>query len=226
MKVLVLAAHPDDEVLGCGGTIARLAAGGADVSILILAEGLTSRVGFDPARDQPLLNLHRERALRAGAILGAREVRFSGFPDQKLDTIPLLDVTHAIEAEIARVVPEIVYTHHGGDLNMDHVIVHRATLTATRPTGGCPVRRLHTYEIASSTEWAFQSFAPVFRPTTFVDITPFLERKVEAMEVYASEARPFPHPRSPQALRAAAHRWGSQAGLHAAEAFQCVREIV
>jgi LmbE family N-acetylglucosaminyl deacetylase len=225
MNVLVIAAHPDDEVLGCGGTIARLVAEGAGVSILILANGLTSRADFDPVRDAAALTKHHERARRAGAMLGAREVNFGGFPDQKMDAVPLLDITQAIECEIARVQPELVFTQHGGDLNMDHVITFRATLTAARPMQGSPVKRVYSYEIPSSTEWAFQQFDPPFRPQIFYDIAAHLETKVAAMQVYESEARAFPHPRSPEALRAIARRWGSTVGCHAAEAFCCVREI-
>lgn len=225
MNVLVIAAHPDDEVLGCGGTIARLAAEGAAVSIFILATGLTSRADFDPAKDAGQLRVHHERAQRAGILLGAKEVTFGGFPDQKMDTVPLLDVTQAIEREIVRVRPELVFTQHGGDLNMDHVITFRATLTATRPMAGGAVKRLYSYEVGSSTEWAFQQFEPRFLPQIFYDITAHLETKIAAMRIYESEAREFPHPRSPEALCAAARRWGSTIGVQAAEAFCCVRAI-
>ncbi|MBI2517594.1 MAG: PIG-L family deacetylase [Opitutae bacterium] len=224
-RILIVAAHPDDEVLGCGGTIARLATEGAAVTILILANGLSSRPDFDPVRDAPLMKLHHERAQRAGALLGAREVVLAGFPDQKMDTVPLLDITQTIEREIARVQPEIVFTQHGGDLNQDHVLTFRATLAATRPMAGHPVRRVYAYEVGSSTEWAFQQFEPVFRPQVFFDITAHLETKIAAMQVYESEARAFPHPRSPEAQRAQAQRWGSTVGVHAAEAFACIRDL-
>lgn len=225
MQALVIAAHPDDEVLGCGGTIARLAAEGNAVSILVLGEGITSRHSRREDAPRELLALHRQRAERAGALLGAREVKVLGLPDQRFDTLPLLDITHAIEAEINRLKPELVFTQHGGDLNQDHVITYRAALTATRPTAGHPVRRVLAYEVGSSTEWSFQSFEPVFRPNAFFDIDGFLEKKIAAMEIYESEARPFPHPRSARALRAAAERWGSASGLLAAEAFAVVRDI-
>ncbi len=225
MNILVIAAHPDDEVLGCGGTIARLSAEGAAVSILILADGLTSRADYDSQRDRGLLHLHHERARRAGVLLGAKEVTLGGFPDQKMDTVPLLHITQAIEREIARVRPETVFTQHGGDLNMDHVITFRATMTATRPVPGSPVKRLYAYEVPSSTEWAFQQFEPRFRAEVFFDIGAHVERKIAAMQIYESEARAFPHPRSPEALRAGAHRWGSAVGVAAAEAFSCVREL-
>lgn len=225
MNILVIAAHPDDEVLGCGGTIARLAAEGASVSILILANGLTSRADFDTAREQELLSIHHDRAKRAGAILGAKEVNLAGFPDQKMDTLPILDITQRIEREIERVRPHTIFTQHGGDLNMDHVITYRATLTATRPMKGRCVPRVLAYEIASSTEWAFHKFQPPFHPQVFFDISSHLDQKIAAMAVYESETRAVPHPRSPEALRALALRWGAASGLDAAEAFDLVREI-
>jgi LmbE family N-acetylglucosaminyl deacetylase len=225
MNILVIAAHPDDEVLGCGATMARLASEGAAVSILILATGLTSRLDFDQGQKEVLLRTHHDRAVRAGHLIGAREVNLAGYPDQLMDTVPLLDITQAIEREIERVRPDTIFTHHGGDLNMDHVIAYRATLTATRPVPGCTVREVYAYEIPSSTEWSFQRFEPKFQPNVFVDIAGSIEKKIEAMQVYESETRPFPHPRSPKALRSLAARWGSVAGLEAAEAFELVRKI-
>lgn len=226
MKTLIIAAHPDDEVLGCGGTIAKIAAQGEEVHILILATGLTSRVGFDMEKGADALKIHLERASRAGALLGAKNVNFAGFPDQKMDAVPLLEITHRIEAEIESIKPQTIFTHHGGDLNMDHVITFRATLTATRPMAGSVVRAVYAYEVPSSTEWAFQKFEPKFQPNLFHDISDSLAKKIEAMQVYESEAREFPHPRSPQALEAIAKRWGSVCGLKAAETFETVREIL
>lgn len=226
MNVLVVAAHPDDEVLGCGGTIARLAAEGAAVSILILAEGLTSRTDFDTRTGDVLLRQHHERAQRAGQLLGAREVVVAGFPDNQMDTVPLLQVAQRIETEIKRVKPAIVFTQHGGDLNIDHVVTFRATLTATRPIQGSIIPQVYAYEVASSTEWAFQQFEPKFAPQVFYRLSEAqLEQKIAAMQVYESEKRDFPHPRSPDALRAIARRWGSVIGAQAAEAFACVRDI-
>jgi LmbE family N-acetylglucosaminyl deacetylase len=222
VNVLVIAAHPDDEVLGCGGTIARHAAAGDRVSILILAEGLTSRPDF---RDDGSLERHRSRAQAAGRLLGAADVVLAGFPDNRMDTVPQLEVAQTIEREIARVRPEVVFTQHGGDLNIDHVVTFRATLAATRPMPGCAVRRVYAYEVASSTEWAFQQFEPRFTGQVFVDISAHLDAKVAAMAIYESEVRPFPHPRSEKALRAIAQRWGSVAGVPAAEAFACIRDV-
>jgi LmbE family N-acetylglucosaminyl deacetylase len=224
-KILIIAAHPDDEVLGCGGTIARLVREGKEVHIVILANGLTSRADFDDSNSAELLKQHHERAQRAGSLMGVSSVQVLGFPDQKLDALPLLEVTHAIEREIERLQPDTIFTQHGGDLNQDHVITYRATLTATRPMAGGGVRCVYAYEVPSSTEWSFQRFAPHFQPSVFFDIADTLEVKIAAMQVYESEAREFPHPRSPQALKAIAQRWGSVVGLHAAEAFELVREI-
>ena len=223
-RVLVLAAHPDDEVLGCGGSIARLARAGCAVRIAILGEGDTARYA-DPgaAPDEPRARL-REQCSAVAELLGA-EVEQLDFPDNRLDTVPLLEVVHAIEDLIERHRPEIVYTQSGGDLNVDHSTLFRATLTATRPVPGCPVRELYAYEVVSSTEWAFGQLAPAFHPNTFVDIGLTLELKLRALAIYTEELREFPHPRSLEGVRAQAERWGSSVGVRAAEAFQLVRAI-
>jgi len=205
--------------------MARLVAEGVETHVVIIANGLTSRPGFNTAKAAEALKIHHERAERAGNLLGAATTHVLGFPDQKLDTLPLLDITQTIEREIERWQPDTVFTQHGGDLNQDHVITFRATLTATRPTPGHCVRRVYAYEVPSSTEWAFQRFAPHFQPGVFFDITTTLEKKISAMQIYESESRRFPHPRSPEALRAVACRWGSVVGVAAAEAFVLVREI-
>ncbi len=225
MSTLVIAAHPDDEVLGCGGTIASLAAAGETVHIAILGEGITSRHATREAADSgQLLDLHTHSE-RAAKILGATSVRNLNLPDNRFDTLALLDVVKQVERLIDELQPATVYTQHGGDLNIDHVITFRATLTATRPLASCPVRRVYAYEVASSSEWSFARFAPPFVPQVFVDISQTLEQKIAAMQVYTSESREFPHPRSPPSLRALAACRGAQAGLEAAEAFTLVREI-
>ena len=226
MKVLVVAAHPDDEVLGCGGTMARLAAEGHTVRIGILGEGWTARfTARTDAREADINALHR-RSQDAARLLGASDVRFGGLPDNRFDSVPLLDVVKVLERWISEDGPDRIYTQHGGDLNIDHRVTYRATLTATRPQEGSAVREVFAYEVASSTEWAFGSFAPVFRPNLFVDISATLDRKIDAMALYESEMRAFPHPRSADNLRACARRWGATAGVQAAEAFEIVRAIV
>jgi len=225
MNVLVIAAHPDDEVLGCGGTIARLAAEGLKVFIAILGEGMTSRYQSREQADQEHVGALHARSRQVAALLGARDLFMYGLPDNRFDTIALLDSIKIIEGLIDQIQPGVVYTQHGGDLNVDHAVVYRATLTATRPTAGCAVKELYAYEVPSATEWAFGQFAPAFHPNVFVDISSTLELKIQAMQSYESEARPFPHPRSPEALRAIACRWGSVADMKAAEAFELVRKL-
>jgi len=225
MRILIIAAHPDDEVLGCGGAMARLAQEGNEVFIAILGEGITSRYAQREKADQVQLRTLRERSLKVAKLLGAKDLFLFQLPDNRFDSVPLLDVVKIIEDMVDRLKPQVIYTQHGGDLNIDHVVTFRATLTATRPVAGCPVKTVYAYEVGSSSEWAFQQFSPHFHPNVFVDIAKTLELKIQAMETYESEARPFPHPRSPEALRAAAQRWGSVAGLQAAEAFHCVRDI-
>lgn len=220
-KILVIAAHPDDEVLGCGGTIAKMAAEGKQVEILILGEGATSRDGSTGGE----VELLRADARKAAEVLGAVNVHFASLPDNRFDSVPLLDVIKQIETVIDEVQPEIVFTQHGGDLNVDHEITFRAVMTAVRPMAERGIRALYAYEVASSTEWAFQKFEPVFRPSLFMDIDGFVEKKIEAMAAYEMESRPAPHPRSPEVLRAMAVTRGSAAGLKAAEAFEVVWQI-
>ena len=224
-NILILAAHPDDEVLGCGGTAARFAREGYGVHIAILGEGITSRYADREQADGALLDALAKQSRRVAELLGAEDLYLYDLPDNRFDTVPLLDVVRIIEDLVNRLRPEAVYTQHGGDLNVDHVVLYRATLTAVRPAPDHPVRAVYAYEVASSTEWAFQKFEPVFRPNVFVDIHDTLDLKIQAMELYESESRPFPHPRSPEALRSMACRWGSVVGVEAAEAFELVRLV-
>lgn len=224
-RILVVCAHPDDEVLGCGGTIARLAREGAEVHVAILGEGETSRAPRRENADRQSVEALRERSRRATAAMGAKELHSHELPDNRFDTVPLLDIVKLVEGLVDRLQPRVIYTHHGGDLNIDHALVHRAVLTATRPLVGAPVKEIFAFEVPSSTEWAFQSLEPVFRPTVYADISDTMEVKLEAMQCYDSEMRPFPHPRSAEALRAIARRWGSVSGLEYAEAFSLVRSI-
>ena len=223
--VLVVAAHPDDEILGCGATAARLVQEGCEVYFAILGEGITSRHAARDTADTAQMSLLHDHSRAAGRKIGVKEVLLHKLPDNRLDTIPLLDIIKLVENLVDRLKPQIVYTHHGGDLNVDHGVVHRAVLTATRPVAGHPVREIYAFEVPSSTEWAFQRLETPFRPNVFVDVAQTLEAKVSAMACYQTESRPFPHPRSPEALRAIATRWGSVAGCGAAEAFELVRSV-
>jgi len=225
MIALVLAAHPDDEVLGCGGTIAKLTAE-HEVHIAILGEGITARYLRPGASDSSAaVSTLQEEARSVGSLLGAKSVSFQGLPDNRFDEKPLLEVVKSVEHLIQEIGPEVVYTHHPGDLNMDHQITFRAVLTATRPLADCPVQEVYSFEVPSSTEWAFHQLQPPFRPNVFVDISSTIETKLRGLERYKGEQRPFPHPRSREALKAIARRWGSVAGMDYAEAFELIRSL-
>jgi LmbE family N-acetylglucosaminyl deacetylase len=221
-SVLIVAAHPDDEVLGCGGTIAAHAAAGDVVHIMFLADGESSRGGGDEAA----IAARQERAREAASILGAETPRFLGLPDNRLDSVPLLDVIKRVEAVVEEVNPTVVYTHHRGDLNIDHRIAFQATVTACRPQPGAPVRAIYCFEALSSTEWAAGGPGEQFQPTLFVDIRRHLPEKMRALASYGKELRPFPHPRSPEAVVALARLRGASAGIEAAESFMVVRRVV
>ena len=219
-SALVVAAHPDDEVLGCGGTIARLSSEGWAVHVLIVAEGATSRDSSRnrDARRGELSELGRA-ANAANAILGAASVVLGDLPDNRMDSIDLLDVVKLVEQSISTHTPRLVFTHHVGDLNVDHRVLHDAVVTACRPLPGTCVEELLFFEVASSTEWTPSPSGPMFAPTVFYDITGHLATKLAALAAYASEMRPFPHPRSLKALEALALWRGASCGLEAAEAF-------
>jgi LmbE family N-acetylglucosaminyl deacetylase len=219
MKVLAMVAHPDDEVLGAGGTLARHASRGDEVHIAFLTDGVGAR-----SEDQAAAKRRADAAKQAAGHLGAREPRFLGFPDNRLDGVALLDVVKAAEAVVTDVRPDTIYTHHAGDLNIDHVLCHRAVMTACRPLPGSSVRRIFAIEIASSTEWALAA-SNSFVPNRFVDISASRAAKQRALESYAEEMRPFPHARSHEAIKALEHWRGASAGLACAEAFMVLRDV-
>ena len=225
-SVLVVAAHPDDEVLGCGGTIASHADAGDVVQILIVAEGATSRQNERNrvALSDDLSNL-AQAAHIASNILGAVGVELMDLPDNRLDSLNRLDLIKQIEQRIQHFQPEVVYLHHAGDLNVDHRRLHEAVVTACRPLPGQSVKLLLSFEVASSTECQPPGSSHSFQPNWFVDISSQWTRKRSALEAYASEMRPFPHPRSIKSLEHLACWRGSQVGLHAAEAFSLLRYI-
>ncbi|HVO49261.1 MAG TPA: PIG-L deacetylase family protein [Steroidobacteraceae bacterium] len=225
MKVLAIAAHPDDEVLGCGATLARLAREGREVYIAILGEGATARaVRPEDADRGEVAGLAAASRVAAG-ILGAREVFQFGLPDNRFDTVPLLDIVKQVEALVSRLAPRVVFTHWAGDLNVDHGVVHRAVLTATRTLPDASVREVYAFETPSASEWSFGRVAGPFDPNVFVDVSATLDLKLDAMRAYATELRDYPHPRSLEALTALARWRGSMAGVRAAEAFELVRRV-
>jgi LmbE family N-acetylglucosaminyl deacetylase len=220
-SVVVVAAHADDEVLGCGGTLARMAGEGRDVHIVLLADGETSR-GASSASRVGARNAAAEKVCR---ILGCSSVVSLGLPDNRLDELTLLDVVKRIEESLDRHKPSTVLTHHPGDVNVDHRVAHDAVIAACRPQPGHPVRELMFFEVPSSTEWRPPSSAEAFNPNWFVDISATLEKKLEALKAYQSELREFPHPRSLRAVEALATWRGATAGVTAAEAFVLGRKI-
>lgn len=224
---LTVAAHPDDEVLGCGGTMARLAEEGWQVHVLILAEGATSRAAArDRAGYQAELSDLARAAQAAAAALGIAGVRLLAFPDNRMDGVELLDVVKQVEAEIARLKPKRIYTHHRDDLNIDHRVVHDAVSAAVRPQPATCVREVLTFEVPSATEWRLAGSGLPFVPNVFVDIAHTLDKKRRALEAYAGEMRPFPHARSIEALENLARWRGASVGMTAAEAFQLARALV
>ena len=220
--ILVIAAHPDDEVLGCGGTIAKYAAAGDDVNILIVAEGATSRNNTN----SQMVGALKQCAAEAALMLGAKPPIMLGLPDNRLDSMDRLDVIKAIEKYIEEIGPNTVYTHHGGDLNIDHRIVYEAVITACRPIPGSIVRQVFSFETVSSTEWATPSIGHAFSANHFVNISEQMEAKIRAVQAYESEMRPFPHPRSLETVKNVARLRGSQVGVEEAEAFHTELEIV
>jgi LmbE family N-acetylglucosaminyl deacetylase len=221
---LVVAAHPDDEVLGCGGAIARLTSDGWRVHVAFLADGVTSRADT-PARHRKALDARQQAARTACEILGVAGVTFGDLPDNMLDTVPRLTLARHVEELIAPLNPRMVFTHHGADLNVDHRRVHEAVLTACRPQAGHPVRTILSFELPSSTEWQAGSLGRSFEPNWFIDISSVVDRKLAALDAYRMELRPWPHPRSRRAVEHLAGWRGASIGVDAAEAFMLARHI-
>ncbi len=226
MKYLVIAAHPDDEVLGCGGSMAKRAKEGHEVHVLILAEGVTSR---DKQRDRAsrtvALSILAKSAKRATDILGVASVELLDYPDNRMDSVDLLDLVKPVEKIIAKLKPDVVMTHHAGDLNLDHQITHQVVITACRPQPEQSVKRILSFEVPSSTEWQSPLSGNLFVPNWFEDISDTLELKIKALEAYESEMREWPHARSIKALEHLARWRGPSVGVKAAEAFMLIREI-
>lgn len=224
MNVLVVAAHPDDEVLGAGGAMARHSAAGETVTVAILGSGLSSRLQNPEQLNAASLQGLRMEAQTAAELVGVNDLRLFDLPDNRFDSVDLLEIVKTVEAVVEKVQPQIVYTHFPGDLNIDHRRTAEAVLTACRPLPGSSVRRILAMDVASATGWGEP--ANPFVPTVFLDISSVLQRKLQAMAAYRGELREFPHPRSLAGLEARAAYWGSHAGLRAAEPFVLLREIL
>jgi len=221
-SILVVAAHPDDEVLGCGGYIANHVRLGDEVFVTFLSDGVTSRLGNLGLQE---IESRRSAARLASKVLGVRDVMFGDFPDNKLDASPLLEVIKSIEAVVEQIRPQTVLTHFGGDLNIDHRIVNQAVLTACRPAPKQGVKEILFFEVPSSTEWQVPTEGEAFAPNWFEDISQTLELKIKALLMYEHELREWPHPRSVKAVEHLAHWRGASCGVDAAESFVLGRRI-
>ena len=225
--VLVVAAHPDDEILGVGGTVARYAAAGARVYALILGEGQTSRGVHREDIDKAVVAELHQNTIESAKAIGYQEVFFADFPDNRFDQVDLLDIVKVVERQIQDLQPQIVYTHYSGDLNIDHQYTARAVLTATRPIGAYCVEEVYAFETLSSSEWNFDySAQPTFSPNVFVDISAYYIKKEQAMRCYVSELCQFPHPRSLEGMDVLSKTRGMAAGMERAEAFMLLRKMV
>ncbi len=218
-RVLVVAPHPDDEVLGAGGFISRITAAGGRVEVAIVTKGMS------PPFDPELIRVGREEAGRAHGVLGVAETTFLDFPAAALDTVAHRDLNGSLAAQVARVRPTTVLLPFPGDIHADHQAVFASGLVACRPSQGWMPRRILAYETLSETNWNAPYLSPGFHPNVFVDIGPVLDRKLSAMRAFQSQLKPFPHERSIEALESLARLRGATVGLAAAEAFVLVRGV-
>jgi len=225
-RIAVIAAHPDDEVLGCGGTLARLTREGHQINILLMADGERSRENAEQSIDSALLSARNIAAERACKILGCTSVKALNLPDNRLDGLDQLDIVKQIEHFIERYQPSTVFTHHAGDVNIDHRVVHDAVIVACRPQPEHPVKELLFFEVPSSTEWRPPGSAVTFTPNVFFDISQTLDLKLKALQIYEKELRNFPHSRSLKAIEALARWRGATVGVEAAEAFILGRKLI
>ena len=218
--VLIVAAHTDDEALGCAGTMVKHVAAGDKVHVIFMANGVGSRSTTSISSIE-----HRQVAARKAAdILGVTSMEYFDFPDNKMDIVPLLDIVQSIENAINELQPEIVYTHHIGDLNIDHQITHKAVMTACRPQPSFCVKEIYAFEILSSTEWQTPGYLP-FTPNVYVDISSQIETKRLALEAYIDEIHQPPHARSIDNIMNLNSFRGSSIGVYYAEAFMLLRKI-
>lgn len=217
--VLAVVAHPDDEVLGCGGALARHVADGDDVYVVYLTNGVGAR-----SSEVADLTDRKIATEKANKIIGITESYYLEFPDNQMDSIPLLEVVKAVEALVDNVVPDIIYTHYFGDLNIDHRITYQAVITACRPMPKTSVREIYAFEIVSSTDWGVGLF-PTFSPNYYVSIEDVLQKKIDALNAYEIEMRAPPHSRSIDHIKSLAIHRGHSVGLAYAEAYVLIRFI-
>lgn len=219
-EVLVIAAHPDDEVLGCGATIARHKASGDRVHVVIAGEGVKAREHAESGEIERL----KDAARRASGVLGVDTLELHGYPDNRFDTVAALDLNRFVEEKIGRFSPRIVYTHHWGDANIDHRLLSECVVTACRPLPGQPIRTILAFEVPSSTGWLGPR-GSAFEPNWYVDVSATMDAKIAALREYAGEMRDFPHARSIEAISSLSRWRGASVGMRAAEAFVLVRRL-
>ncbi|MDT0649643.1 PIG-L deacetylase family protein [Autumnicola edwardsiae] len=225
-RILVVVAHPDDELLGLGATMYKLIKDySCKIRVVILGEGITSRSEIrDQLKWKRELEIHRKNIASAQRAIGYESVGIYDFPDNRFDTVALLDIIKVVEKEKQKFDPEVVFTHHGGDVNVDHQRTFEAVITSCRPLASERVKTIITFETPSGTEWRAATDPRHFIPNFFVEVSnEGLEAKIKGMESYEFEKRKFPHPRSPEALRIQSQRWGIVVGATYAEAFSVVR---
>ncbi|MBW8308964.1 MAG: PIG-L family deacetylase [Candidatus Paracaedibacteraceae bacterium] len=219
-KILIIAAHPDDETLGCGGTILKHQQNGDNIYLIWMTNGINARVSVS-AEEKLARTQGYQAALK---FIKPESYKLFDFPDNQMDTVPLLSVTQSLESEIIQIAPDIIYTHCPQDLNVDHVMTYKALITATRPGSKSFVKEIYGFEVPSSTEWNFG--APSFEPDTFVDITDWIDQKKELLKCYKDELRSFPHARSMENIIALNQVRGATANLPYAEAFITLRRVI
>jgi len=213
-NVLIIAAHPDDEVLGCGGVIQNHTSRKDNIYVCIVTDGSSSQYQGDLKKGKTKI----KETLKVQKLLGIKDYIYLDFPDMKLDTVAHIDLNRKLENVINQIEPSIIYTHSSADVNLDHTLVYQSTRVVTRP--GKPfLRRVYSYEVLSSTEWSRDD---LFSPNTFLDISAYIDKKVKAFNIYRTEVRIFPHPRSTEGIKALAKYRGIQSGYRYAESFQLI----
>ncbi|MHA1284346.1 MAG: PIG-L deacetylase family protein [Promethearchaeota archaeon] len=220
-KILIIGAHPDDEILGCGGTIAKLAIYN-DVYTLLLGKGIMAR---EIQNYEQLLEDLRRNSIKAQKFLGIKNFFFENFPDNKFDTVPLLNIIKKVEEHINKIKPDIIFTHHHSDLNIDHRLTFEAVLTACRPQPNFINLDIYSFEIPSSTDWQIFTEEKIFKPNVFIDISDSIEKKMDALKFYKSEMREYPHSRSIKGIKLMAQDWGRKFGKKYIEAFELIRSV-
>ncbi len=224
-KILVIAAHPDDEILGCGGTISKHIKKKGIVHTLILGEGISSRKNKrNLKKTTNRIKQLRNQAIRANNIIGIKKLIHLNLPDNRFDSLDLLDLIKLVEDVIFKFKPDIIYTHSSSDLNIDHQMTNRAVVTACRPQTNFKVKKLFFFEIPSSTEWQNPENS-IFKPNFHVNISSHINKKIKALKIYKNEMKKWPHPRSIEGVKLLSKLRGGQIGCNYAESFFLARAI-